>query len=415
MRILVMGAGVIGVSAAYELNRDGHDVTVVDREPAPACFTSRANAGLVAPGHAFAWASPKAPGMMLRSLLSGDQAIRFKPQLSPRQWRWVAAFLGQCTKDNWTANTQRMTKLCRYSQTRLDLINDEVTLDYAGRSEGLVYLYRSPASFEAADRKCGILRDEGIDIRVLSPDELAAEDPAFASAREELSGALMAPADASGDARRFTTELARVCAERGVVFRHGETIQRLVASDGAIQAVETDKDRLTADAYVLALGVYSPHLIEPLGMTLPIYPVKGYSVTLPVGPDHRPPARGGVDEDNLLAFCPLGDRLRITATAELAGYDTRHRPADFTAMLDKARTLFSDAADFSKPDYWAGLRPMTPNGMPTIDRSPIDNLWFNTGHGHMGWTMATGAARILADRVAQRRPEIDLPELNYGA
>lgn len=410
-----MGAGVIGVTAAYELNRDGHEVTVVDREPEPACFTSRANAGLVAPSHAFAWASPKAPGMMIRSLISGDQAIRFKPRLSTRQWRWVAAFLGQCTTENWKANTQRISKICRYSQTRLDHINDEVTLDYAGRANGLVYLYRNSASFEAADRKCTLLRNEGIDIRVLTPDDLAAHDPAFSAARAELAGALMAPSDASGDARRFTNELARVCAERGVVFRHGETIARLIASGGTIEAVETGRERLTADAYVLALGVYSPHLIEPLGMTLPIHPVKGYSVTLPVGPEHRPPAQGGVDEDNLLAFCPLGDRLRVTATAELAGYDTSHRPSDFTAMLTKARTLFPDAADFSKPDYWAGLRPMTPNGMPTIDRSPIENLWFNTGHGHMGWTMAAGAARILADRMAQRRPEIDLPQLDYAA
>jgi D-amino-acid dehydrogenase len=410
-----MGAGVIGVATAFELNRDGHEVTVVDREPAPACFTSRANAGLVAPGHAFAWASPKAPGIMMKSLLTGGQAIRFKPRLSTRQWRWTLGFLRQCKAENWETNTRRKTRLCRYSQTRLDLINDEVDLSYAKRTDGLIYLYRSGKSFEAADKKSGILRDEGIDIRVLSPDELVALDPAMAAAKDGLAGALLAPTDASGDARLFTHELARVCRERGVVFRHGETVRRIELSGGQVAAIDTDKERLTADAYVLALGVYSPHLIEPLGMTLPIYPVKGYSVTLPVGPEHTPPAMGGVDEDNLLAFCPLGDRLRITATAELAGYDNGHRPSDFNDMLGKARTLFPEAADFTKPDYWAGLRPMTPNGMPTIDRSPIENLWFNTGHGHMGWTMAAGAARILADRMAQRRPEIDLPALDYAA
>lgn len=415
MRILILGAGVVGVTTAYQLLKDGHQVTVVDRADGPATFTSYGNAGLIAPGHAYAWSSPRAPGMMLRSLWRGDQAIRFKPRLSARQWAWVAAFLAQCNADSARVNTGHKSRLCLYSRAVLDQVVAETGVGYDGRDGGLVYFYRTASAFDAAAARADILRREGIELEVLDRDETVARDPALAPARDRIAGALFAPGDASGDCNLFTIALARKCEEMGADLRYGETVQAIRAEGGRVEAVVTDRGALSADAFVLCLGVYSPHLAKQLGLKLPIYPVKGYSATLTVTDPARAPRIGGVDEENLLAYCPMGDRLRLTATAEIGGYSVAHRPADFEAMLATARSLFGGAADFETAACWAGLRPMTPTGLPVIDRSPLDNFWLNTGHGHMGWTMSNGSARILADLVGQRRPAIDTEGMRYGS
>jgi D-amino-acid dehydrogenase len=413
MKIAVLGAGVIGVATAWQLLKDGHQVTVIDRAPGPAEFTSYANAGLVAPGHSYAWSSPAAPGMMLRSLWRGDQAILFKPRLSVRQWAWMARFLGQCNAKGARVNTAHKSRLCVYSQTMLDEVVAETGVTYDGQGGGLVYFYRSRESFEAAAVKCRILGDAGIAIEALDRDATIAKDPGLAAARDQIAGSVFAATDASGDANLFTIGLARKCAEGGVVFRYGEEVLDLRARGSEITAVVTDKSDFQTEAYVLSLGVYSPHLVERLGIRLPIYPVKGYSATLPIIDPALAPRLGGVDEQNLLAYCPMGDRLRLTATAEISGYSTAYRPGDFRGMFEKARALFAGAVDFDNPELWAGLRPMTPTGMPVIDRAPYANLWLNTGHGHMGWTMANGAARILADLVAQRQPAIGREGMTY--
>ena len=404
MHIAVLGAGVIGITTAYQLLRDGHTVTVIDRETTPAMFTSFANAGLVAPGHAYAWGSPAAPGMMLRSLWRGDQAIRYKPRLSPRQWRWSRAFLGQCTAERAAANTRLKTRLCQYSQSMLDQVVSETSVTYDGRDGGLLYFYRSPQAFAAATKRADILRGQGLEVRELTRDQVIARDPGLATAGDKIAGGLLAPSDASGDAHLFTRALAERCAAMGADIRLGTEITRLTVTGGQIASVETSQGPVAADAFILCLGVYSPHLIEPLGFSLPIYPVKGYSVTVPAVDLDTPPVIGGVDEENLLAYCPMGDRIRLTATAEIAGYSTAHKPSDFKVMLARARELFGPDLGRSGIEYWAGLRPMTPTGLPIVDRSPIDNLWFNTGHGHMGWTMSNGCARMIADMVAQHAP-----------
>ena len=413
MKIVVLGAGVAGVATAWQLLKDGHEVTVIDRADGPATFTSFANAGLVAPGHSYAWSSPAAPGMMLRSLWRGDQAIRFKPRLSVRQWQWMLQFLGQCTAEGARLNTRRKAPFCAYSQRMLNEVVAETGVQYDGRKGGIVYFYRTPAHFEAASAKCQILRDQGIQIEVLDRDATVARDPGLKAAAEQIAGSVFATTDESGDANLFTIELAKRCAEKGAMFRWGEEVTDLRARGGEITAVVTDKGDVVADAYVLSLGVYSPHLVERLGIRLPIYPVKGYSATLPITNPEKAPRIGGVDEENLLAYCPMGDRLRLTATAEISGYSNSHRPSDFREMFAKAKGLFGAAADFDTPSMWAGLRPMTPTGMPVIDRSPYANLWLNTGHGHMGWTMSNGAARILADLVAQKQPAIGREGMTY--
>ncbi len=407
MRVAVLGAGVVGVATAYQLLEDGHDVTVLDRAEAPASFTSHANAGLVAPGHAYAWSSPAAPGMMLRSLWRRDQAIRLRPRLSPRQWSWLGRFVGQCNVRSTTLNSQRKAVLCVYSQAVLRDVVARTGVRYDGQRGGLVYFYRTQRAFEAAAEKCRLLRERGIEIEVLERAGVLEKDPGLAGAAEQIAGALYAPQDESGDARLFTVALAEHCGELGVQFRYGTQVRGLRTEGDSVTELVTSHGVFAADAFVVCLGVYSPHLVEQLGIRLPIYPVKGYSATLAITDAQRAPRLGGVDEENLLAYCPLGSRLRLTATAEIAGYSTTHRPADFRAMLARARALFDGAADFGAAQLWAGLRPMTPTGLPVIDRSPYTNLWLNTGHGHMGWTMANGSARVLADLLGQRQPAID--------
>ena len=408
MRIVILGAGLAGITSAWECLRDGHEVTILDRAQAPADFTSRANAGLIAPGHAFAWASPSVPRIMLRSLWRNDQAIRYRPSVNPRQWRWLVQFLGQCTADNARTNTLRKTRLCQYSQSRLQAVAQETDFRYDRNTGGLIYFYRSSQSFEAAAVKSEILSSAGIKIDVLDRDQVIARDPGLADARDEIAGVLFVQTDESGDARTFTHVLAGRCAERGAEIHMQTEITGFAKTHNRITAVTTSQGEIEGDLFVVALGVFSPILSRQLGFSLPIYPVKGYSVTLPTDNAHLLPRYGGVDEDNLLAYCPMGNRLRITATAEIGSYSTHHRPSDFRVMLAKTRDLMPRAADFSKPDYWAGLRPMTPTGLPLIGRTRGSNVWLNTGHGHMGWTMSCGSARILADLIAGQNPAIPL-------
>lgn len=408
MKLLVLGAGIAGVTTAYELAGAGHEVTVIDREAEAASFTSYANAGLFAPGHSYAWSSPAAPGILLKSLWRNDQALRFRPNLEPAFWSWMWRFWNQCTAECAALNTTRKVRLCTYSQS---VFHDTVAatgVEYDGRKGGILYFYRSPAAFEAAVAKSRILSDNGCDIAALDRDGAVRIDPALAGVKDRIAGAIHARSDESGDCRKFARNLTAWLREKGVSFKFGSSVTGFEIDGTRIAAVVTDQGRVTADAYVLCLGVYSPHLARQLGAKLPIYPVKGYSVTLPVSPEHRPPAIGGVDEENLVAYCPLGDRLRVTATAEFSGYGRGHAPKDFRHMMQVIRTLFPDGADYGRPDYWAGLRPMTPTGAPILGQGRHANLWYNTGLGHMGWTMSHGTARITADLVAGRKPAIAL-------
>ncbi|PGH56325.1 amino acid dehydrogenase [Azospirillum palustre] len=408
MKVIVMGSGVVGVTTAYCLLKDGHEVTVVERHDGAADETSFANAGLVAPGHAYTWASPKAPKILLKSLWRNDQALRFRLRLDPALWAWSLKFLGNCRSDRVAVNTARKVRLSLYSQDMLHRVVEDTGVAFDGAKGGLLYLYRSPAAFDAGVAKMRILTDNGLPLEVVDRDRAAAIDPALSATKDRIVGGIYAPSDESGDARLFTRNLADWCAERGVRFLYGTTIRGVETAAGEVTGLVTDKGTLTADAYVLAMGCQSAALAKPLGLSLPIYPIKGYSVTVPVAGRNNTPRIGGVDEENLVAYAPMGDRLRITATADFAGYDKRHSPADFHAMLAAARDLFPDAADYSRPSYWAGLRPMTPEGTPIFGRGRQRNLFLNTGHGHMGWTMSCGSARITADLIAGRTPAIPL-------
>jgi D-amino-acid dehydrogenase len=409
MKVAVLGAGVIGVTTAYELARDGHEVTVIERLPEAAAETSFANAGLFSPGHAYTWASPRAPRILLTSLYKDGQALRFKPSLDPQLWAWSARFLRNCTAERARVNTKRKVRLCMYSQQRLQHVAAETGVPYHGLKGGLLYLYRSPESFDRGAANTRILTEEGLELRAVSAAEAARIDPALEPVKHKLAGALHCPSDESGDCRVFTVGLAKhIAGKFAVQFKYGHEITGFETSGDRVIAARLETGHVAADMFVFCLGVFGPKLARQLGVRLPIYPIKGYSMTVPIDGRNNPPGIGGVDEDNLIAYSRFGDRMRVTATAEFAGYDKRHKPSDFKHMTAAIRDLFPDGANYDKPTYWAGLRPMTPEGTPLFGAGRYRNMIFNTGHGHIGWTMSIGSARIAADLVRGTTPDLAL-------
>jgi D-amino-acid dehydrogenase len=405
-----MGAGVVGVTTAWQLLQDGHEVTVIDRQPAAACETSFANAGHVAVGHALPWANPRALGTLVRSLRSREEPLRFRFHADPAFWRWSLAFLRQCTAAQARHNARVMHRLCRYAQQALQQLVADTGVEYDASRVGVLYLYRTAATLERGVAHSRILAEAGQELEVVDRERAAAIDPALAPTKDRIAGAIYCPTDESGDCAKFSRELAARCAERGARFRYGTTVAGVDAVGDRVTRVRTDRGDLTGDVYVLSLGSYSP-LLEGLRERLPVHPVKGYSLTLPIDGANNPPTVGAIDEDTLCAYVRLGDRLRVTSVAEFAGYDTSHRPADFAPILRSVRELLPNAADYNRPQYWACLRPMTPAGTPILGRGRLENLFYNTGHGHLGWTMACGTARITADLLAGRTPDLPLEGL----
>lgn len=407
MKILVLGGGLMGVTTAHALVRDGHEVTVVDKAPGAAEATSFANAGLVAPSHAHSWAEPAAPLMLLKSLTDRNAAIRLTPRIDPALWGWCVCFLGQCTAERFRANSLVKYRLGRYSQERLRAVTEETGIAYDGVRKGLLYLYGTRKTLDHGVEGAKLFQQAGLEFEVLDSDGAVAREPALGPARDRIAGALYCPTDESGDARLFTRALADVTARQGVIFLWGRTVTGLTMDGGRVTGAMTDAGPVTADATVLALGPWSPLIARTVGLRLPVYPVKGRSVTLPVNGHEAVPIVGGVQSDRFMAWARFGDRLRLTAGAIFCGYDRSHRPEDFAGLLKAGRELFPDAADWSKPTYWAGLRPMTPSGVPILGRRGPEGLWVNTGQGHMGWTLSCGSAQVTADLIAGRGPEID--------
>ena len=408
MKTLVLGGGIAGVTAAYFLAKDGHDVTLLEEQEGVGRDASAANAGIVAPGHSFAWASPKAPGMLVRSLFGHETAIRVRPRLDPALIAWGLRFLRECTAERARRNTIVKLRLCQYSQAVMsDLVGAEA-IEYHAVNRGALYLYRDSRELEAGVRKMALLAEHGQRQEVLDPEQIARLDPAFEPVRHKIAGAVRDLGDSSGDSQLFTEKLARICHEKlGVVVRPGVRVTALRAEPDRLTGALTSAGVFTADAYVLALGVGAQAVARTIGVRLGIYPAKGYSSTFPVRADGLVPTVPGVDEQWLVGWSRQGDRLRLTSTAEFAGYDRSHSPRDFNNILRLARDLFPTAADWERGQFRACLRPMTPDGPPVLGRGRHRNLYFNAGHGHMGWTMAFGTARIVTDLVAGRTPDHD--------
>jgi D-amino-acid dehydrogenase len=412
MKTLVLGGGVVGVTTAYFLAKAGHEVTILEEKDGLGLEASSGNAGIIAPGHSFAWASPRAPRMLWDSLRGGETAIRIRPTTDPRLYTWGLRFLRECTADRARRNTLIKLRLCQYSQSVMnDLVRAE-QIEYHAITKGALYLYRDGAELEAGVKKMALLAEHGQKQEILDARGVAQFDPVFEPVQAKIAGAIRDVGDSSGDSRVFVENLARVCREKlGVVVKLGTRVTALQAGGDRIDAALTNAGVLTADNYVLALGVGAPIVARTAGVSLPVYPAKGYSSTFPLKPGGRAPMVPGVDEKWLVGWSRLGDRLRLTSTAEFAGYDWGWTPRDFNNILKLARDLFPDAADYDRGEYRACLRPMTPDGPPILGLGRHRNLFFNSGHGHMGWTMACGTARIVADLMMGRMPALDLEGL----
>ena len=413
MRIVILGGGVVGVTTAYQLQRDGHEVEILERNGLTAAGTSWGNAGMIAPGHSFVWSSPSAPMTLLKSLVLRDQALRFKLSLDPRLYTWSWAFLKECTAAKARRNTLLKHRLAAYSQRILDEVVKAESLEYDRAQRGILYFHRSQQALDAGVEHMKLLESDGQKIEVLDRRAVIALEPNIDSAA--VAGAILCPTDETGDPAKFTRALAARVSERGGRIRTGVTILGVETSGDRVTAIATEKELVKGDAYVLALGSESPLIARKIGLDLPIYPIKGYSLTIPVGNRPRPPTIASIDEHHLVAISRFGDRLRVTATAEFAGYDTSHKPTDFAFMKRVTESLYPEGADYDRAEMWAGLRPMTPTNLPLFGRRKYQNLYLNTGHGHIGWTMSHGSGRIVADLIAGRAPEIPMDGLTDQA
>ncbi|AYD04423.1 D-amino acid dehydrogenase [Neorhizobium sp. NCHU2750] len=415
MHALILGGGVVGITTAYQLLQDGHDVTVLEQESEVAESTSWGNAGMIAPGHSFVWSSPAAPKILLKSLFLKDQALRFRLSADPHLYSWSLRFLMECTAEKARLNTLRKHRLAAHSQSVLRDVVAREGIRYDQTASGIIYFHRNKAALETGVRNMRLLESDGQEIRVIDPDEIVRREPALLGSRNLMAGGILCPTDETGSSSKFTKALADIVRNRGGRILTGTRILKLERSGDRITRVVTSQGEFTADNYVLSLGSESPLVARKIGLSLPVYPIKGYSLTIPITNPDLAPKVPVLDEHNLVAITPMGDAIRVTATAEFAGYDRSHKPSDFAFMMDVTRSLFPKGIAYDRAHMWAGLRPMTPDNLPILGRRNIGNLWLNTGHGHIGWTMSHGSARIIADLIAGRASPVDLDTLPRAA
>lgn len=407
MKVIVLGAGVIGVTTAWYLAEAGHEVVVIDRREGPALETSFANAGEVSPGYSTPWAGPGMPVKAVKWLLMRHGPLVLRPKLDPAMWRWLLAMLRNCTAERYAANKARMVPIAEYSRDCLRALRAETGIAYDERSLGTLQLFRTQKQLDSVGEDIAVLKEYGVAHELLDPQGCVGAEPALAAVREKFVGGLRLPGDETGDCQMFTRQLAALCAERGVTFRFGTGIRWLDVSGGRISGVETSAGTMTADAYVVALGSYSPLLLRPAGVSVPVYPVKGYSMTIPIENPEAAPVSTVMDESYKIAITRLGDRIRVGGTAEICGYDLRLHASRRATLEHSVGDLFPGGGTMANASFWCGLRPMTPDGPPIIGAARYPNLYLNTGHGTLGWTMACGSGRMLADLISGRTTDID--------
>lgn len=411
MKVLILGSGVIGVTSAYYLARAGHEVTVVDRQPEPALETSFANAGEVSPGYASPWAGPGVPVKAVKWLLMKHGPLVVRPKLDPVMWVWLLKMLRNCTSARYAVNKSRMIPIAEYSRDCLRDLRRDIGIQYDERTQGTLQLFRYQAQLDGTGEDIAVLKQYGVPYEVLSREGCIAVEPALAGVKEKFAGGLRLPQDETGDCHMFTQALARHAEALGVRFMFNTGIDRIVTDGTRVSGVATSAGMLQADAYVLALGSWSSRLVAPLGISLPVYPVKGYSITVPIKDASGAPESTVMDESYKVAITRLGNRIRVGGTAEISGFSTRLYDAR-RATLDHSLTdLFPRGGDLAKATFWSGLRPMTPDGPPVIGPTQYANLHLNTGHGTLGWTMSCGSGRVLADMLSGKKPEVDVSAL----
>ena len=414
MRVLVLGSGVVGTSVAYYLARAGHEVEVIDRQPGPALETSFGNAGEVSPGYSSPWAGPGVPLKAIKWMLMRHSPLVIWPLLDPAMWRWGAAMLANCTERAYALNKSRMVPIAEYSRDCLKALRADTGIAYDDRALGTLQLFRTQAQLDGTAKDIQILKDYKVPFEVLDREGFVKVEPALALTQEKFVGALRLPGDETGDCFKFTNRLAEMALALGASFRWSTDIQRLEMQGGQIAGVRTGAGVMRADRYVLALGSYSPLLLQPVGIRIPVYPVKGYSITVPISDAKFAPESTIMDETHKVAVTRLGDRIRVGGTAELAGYSLALRETRRATLEHVVDDLFPKGGDVSKASFWCGLRPMTPDGTPIVGPTPLANLLLATGHGTLGWTMAAGTGRVIADLISGRKPDIDIDGLTMA-
>ena len=410
MHILVLGAGVVGTTSAWYLSRAGHEVTVLERQDNAALETSFANGGQISVSHAEPWANPHALANALKWMGKPDAPLLVRCRLDPAFLSWGLRFLPECLPSRTIRNIGGIVRLALYSRQCLQALRQEIPLDYDHLERGILHVYTDEKEFAAAIEASRIMRDFGLDRHPVDVQRCLEIEPALTQSRSLLVGGDFTPSDESGDARRFTQALAEQCRLRGVNFRFGTKIERIAEAGGKVAGIVVDTGQghelLSANAYVAALGSYTPLLLRRIGIRLPIYPAKGYSATIPLSAESVAPTVALTDDSRKIVMSRLGNRLRVAGTAEFAGYNLELSPARCTMLMNRALELFPDLRPASQPDFWCGLRPATPTNLPCLGRTRYDNLWLNSGHGTLGWTMSCGSGKVLADLISGRTPEI---------
>jgi len=415
MKVIVMGGGIIGVTTAWYLAEAGHEVTIVERREETGLETSFQNGALLAPGHSQAWASPSAPIMLLKSFFETDPALRFRLRTELSYWRWGLAFLRNCTSERYRANTLRILRVMMYGVAELRALRERTGIAYDGNDKGILYLFRTEESFAKGVAAWSLLKEHGLPLETADRQRCAVIEPALRGSLDKIGGGLFAPADGAGDALLFTRSLAKLCAAKGVMIRLDTTVTGIRCEGDRVTGIATDRGELVGDSFVVALGLESPRLTRPIGIELPIYPIKGYTATVSTEGCADAPTVGIIEEDNLVAFARLGNRLRIGGKAEFAGYDKSYTPRHFRGVFKVAEDLFPRGGDYEHPTYYACLRPVTPGGPPILGPTRYRNLHLNVGHGAAGWTEACGVSRALVDLILGRKPEIDMEGLTLSA
>ena len=416
MKVIVLGSGIIGTASAWFLNKAGHDVTVIDRQPGAALETSFANGCQISVSHATPWANKTAPMTIFKSLGTEDAPLLYRFRAEWLQWKWGMNFLRECTPARTVHNIHQIVAIAEYSRQTLQSVRAEIDIDYDCLTRGILHFYTNQKDFDESLISAAVMRDLGCPRVPMSADEAIKLEPALAQIRGQIVGADFTETDESGDVYKFTTTLARKAQERGVNFQFNTTVTRLITegsgASARITAVEVIDAQgfhqtLHADAFVMALGSFSVPILKPLGIDLMIYPGKGYSATYPILHPELAPTVSLIDDGYKLVLSRLGDKLRVAGTCEFNGYTRELNPTRCAAITRRTRELFPDACDYESPDYWAGLRPLTPSNVPYIGKTKFSNLFLNTGHGSLGWTMGCGSGRAIADIVSGLQPEVD--------
>ncbi len=407
VKIIVLGAGVIGTTVAWYLNRDGHEVTVLDRQGGAGLETSFANGGQISACHAEPWANPTVLPKLARWLGREDAPLLFRwNRWDPALWAWGIRFLSNCTGKRARINTERTLRVALYSRACLQAIRAETGLSYDEQTRGILHFYRDGPQFDHARKAAAVMRAGGLPRFEKTPAECLEIEPALATVAGGLAGGIYTPDDESGDAYKFTVGLAERAAAAGVTFETGVTISAILGEGDRVTGIATDRGVRRADAYVLALGSYSPLFTRSLGFSLPIVPAKGYSITVPVGDHTGAPTVSITDDEHKIVYSRLGQRLRVAGTAEMAGWNTAPGPRRTKVLEDLARATFPDGGDYDRAEPWTGLRSVTPDSVPLLGPTPYGNLWLDTGHSTLGWTMACGSGKVVADLISGRTPEI---------